>query len=663
MNGRTPERSDAAHAELRALVEVYTRHTPDLDRVPGDHETLLATAARAHRVLADRRSAGEQLIRVRPPHVDPDDDTAGGRAPAAVVEIVADDMPFLVDAVLGSLRRLGAEPQRVIHPIVVVRRDGAGVLTEVLAAADPATPPGDAVVESWIHVDLEEAPADPGAVEQDVAEALEGVREIVEDTPAMVAAAADLARRVPDAGVAAMLRWLADGHLTFLGHRRYRAVDGELRAVPGSGLGVLRRAPAEAFAVHGDDGTAEPLVLTRVRVPGPLTPAHPYYVAVRTFDASGRLTGEHRFLGMLTVPALYESVLDIPLVAQRVRGAIRRAGFPLESYSGQRMLDVISGLPREELFGATEADLHDTALGVLAVAGRRAVRLFVRADPYRRFLSCLVYLPRDRYTTSSRMAMAAVLERRLGGRRVDFTVRVTESDLAQVHFTVHTDPQAPTPDVDRAALEDELTEAVRTWDDRLLSAPGGDEVAALLAGVPDEYKAVVGPARAVEDLRRVAALREPGDFGVRLHPEPDETSRAHFRCTLHLAGEPVTLTAVLPLLQHLGVDVLDERPAEIVRPDGLRCWLYDFGLRPDDATRAAIADRPAAEVAAGFCAAFTAALRGDVESDRFSALVLRAGLPWREVAVLRAYARYARQLGPTYGSQYIADTLLAHPRV
>ena len=214
-------------------------------------------------------------------------------------------------------------------------------------------------------------------------------------------------------------------------------------------------------------------------------------------------------------------------------------------------------------------------------------------------------------------------------------------------------------DIDVAALQDELTDVVRTWDDRLLAHPDTDELEPLLSGVSEIYKAAVKPAHAVADLRHIAALDGPGDFDVRLYSASGAADER--RLTLYLAGAPATLTAVLPVLQQLGVDVLDERPAEFLRPDGVRCWLYDFGLRLDEATMAAIAGRSEAEREQAFCSAFRAAWRGDAESDWFAALVLRAGLPWREVAVLRAYARYARQLGSSFGLIYVADILLANP--
>ena len=660
--------ADAIDAALDTL---YRRHSPDLRVGP-----ILRAAARAHREFAGRRASGQELIRLRDDTVQeatPDEQDAG-RA-TSVLEIVTDDMPYLVESVLAAVRRAGGEALRVIHPIVVVERAPDGELRAVLPDADPAAPPAGAIAESWIHVDLG-GPA-PAGLDTAIADVLHDVREVVDDAPAMAQQARELADQLLADGllggdrsdparvtraddVANLLRWLADGHFTFLGHR-YLAVADDRFTPEGPGLGVLRHDSAVTATLTSDrvGNPPELLVFTRATAKSRvLRPVQPYYVAVRVIDSTGRLRGEHRFLGMLTVSALYENVLDIPVVERHVRGAIQRAGFPLPSYSGQQMLEMLSALPREELFSGTEQQLHDTAVGVLAVAGRRAVRVFLRPDAYHRFVSCLVYVPRDRYTTSSRIAMAEVLRRDLRGTSVDFTVRLTESALALVHFTVHTDPEVTPEPVDVEDLQDELAEAIRTWDDRLQSLPGSAEVVDLLPGVPEAYKAGVDPAQALVDLRYVAALSGPGDFGLRLYAPSGGQEQ---RFTLYLAGAPATLTAVLPVLQQLGVDVLDERPSEIVRPDGLRCWTYDFGLSLDVATQAALADRAHTEVAAQFTAAFGAAWRGEAESDGFSALVLRTGLTWREVAVLRAYARYARQLGNTYGVNYMADTLLAHP--
>ncbi|MCF7547651.1 NAD-glutamate dehydrogenase [Pseudonocardia sp. WMMC193] len=619
--------------ELDALTEVYARHTPadggTAEGVP------LREVARAHRALAARRMAGEPLVRVE------------GR----VAELVTDDMPFLVGSMLAAVDRAGGTVVRLLHPIVVVRRDAVGDLLEVLPEADPAQPPPGALAESWIRLELDGI-TDPEGLAHTLRETLHDVREVVEDGDRMERRALSLADELPPGEVADFLRWLADDHYTFLGYRHYTAAGGVLTAEPASGLGVLR-GDALGSGVFAPDGGSEQLILTRAGMRSRVLRAvHPYVVGLRTFAPDGTPTGEHRFLGMLTVPALYESVLDIPVVAGRVLGAIQRAGFPVESFSGQQMLEILSGLPREELFSASEEYLHDIAVGVLGLSGRRAVRPFLRFDPHQRFVSCLVYLPRDRYTTTSRLAMAAVLREQLHGSVVDYTARVTEATYALVHFTVHTDAEPARPDPEE--LTDALTEAARTWDDRLVArlGPKATTVPGLLAGIPDSYKAGVSPDRAVEDLRRILALPEHG-FDVRLYPAGDER-----RLTLYL-DEPVTLTRVLPILQHLGVEVVDEHPSEFTRPDGRRCWLYDFGLRI--VGDSGYADESQLELA--FCAAFRATWSGEAEADRFSALVLRAGLHWREAAVLRAYARYARQVGSTFGVNYMAETLCSQPAV
>ena len=452
----------APDTEMTDLVALYARHAPDLERMPGDAVPLLLAAARSHLQLASWRTSREPLIRVYRPDADaeqkPDDAGTNGSAGALVVEIVTDDMPFLVESVQAAAVRAGCEVQRVIHPIVVVRRTDSGDLAEVLTAADPADPPPGTLAESWIHLDLEPAPVRPADLEAALGQVLRDVRTIVEDGQAMVTRACELADALPTepvvaggtrpADVAELLRWLADGHFTFVGYCYYAAATtgdtAELRPDPSTGLGALgpKSSVSATFVPRVDtvDDLDDVLVITRANAISPLRAVHPYYLAVRTVEPGGRLVGEHRFLGTLTVSALYESVLDIPVVEARARAAIHSAGFPLESYSGQAMLEVISGLPREELFSASEQTLHDTAVGVLAMAGRRAVRLFLRPDPYRRFISALVYLPRDRYTTESRLAMAEVLRQPArrplrGGHRAGLRIQPGPRPVHRAHRT------------------------------------------------------------------------------------------------------------------------------------------------------------------------------------------------------------------------------------
>ncbi|MFP5072225.1 NAD-glutamate dehydrogenase [Pseudonocardia nantongensis] len=686
--GGEPRPGSGAAADL---VRRYTRHTVEPESGTGAELPGPATVVDSHLALAAHREPGRAVV-----------DVVEGPSGATAVEVVTDDMPYLVESVLAGIGQLGGIVRRVIHPILVVHRDG-GTLAGVDHDADPAEP-GEGRAESWMHLDLvPNADVDPAALHAELERTLSDVRQVVDDTAAMTTRARALADDLAAAQtgqtaaatngahpgeVADLLRWLVDDHFTFVGYRHYSRREGRLRPDTDTGLGVLRPDDAganvflpESAATGGtaaptaadrdDENTPDPaadtgiLLITRASEPTRVLRAvHPYYVGIRTRDADGSVTGEHRFLGMLTVPARHESVLDIPVVAHRIRSAIRRAGFPADSYSGQQMLEVFSVLPRGELFASSTRRLHDTGVGVLAASERRAVRLFVHPDPYRRFLSCLVYLPRDRYTTGTRLAVTDLLRERLGGTEVSYTAQVGDAPLAMLHLLVTIDPAGGTADYDVAALQDEVTETTRSWDDRLIAALGdaGPTARPMLAGVPESYKAGVEPARAVEDLRRLMALEPDGRdaFDLRLYKSVDD----EVRFALYVGDAPVTLTDVLPLLQQLDVEVVDERPFEFVRPDGRRCWLYDFGLRPPQPAGApAVPTVTVSDAGTRFEEAFAAAWRGDAESDRFSALVLRAGLHWREAAVLRAYSRYARQLGGLFTLQYTANVLVAHPQV
>ncbi|ANY10208.1 NAD-glutamate dehydrogenase [Pseudonocardia sp. HH130630-07] len=656
--------------EAAELVRLYTRNTPQAESNGGPALPGPASVVDAHLALAAQRDPGRAAVAVVP--------GAGG---SASVDIVTDDMRYLVESVLAGVGRAGGTVRRVVHPIVVVRRSEDGSLLGVDPAADPSAP-GEAQAESWMHLDVA-GQSDPEALRAELERTLADVRQVVDDSAAMTLRARALADDLGGAAaatspeddeilpseVADLLRWLVDEHFVFVGYRHYARRDGRLQPDTATGLGVLRPDDAGAglFLPGEDDpGAAEPsgpLLITRAsersRV---LRAVHPYYVGVRTRDADGTVTGEHRFLGMLTVPARHESVLDIPVVSRRIRGAIRGAGFPADSYSGQQMLEVFSVLPRAELFASSERRLQETGVGVLEASGRRAVRLFVHPDPYRRFLSCLVYLPRDRYTTDTRLRVTEILRSRLDGTDTTYTAQVGDAELAMLHLTIATDPAAEPVSYDLPALQDEVARATRSWNDLLVAALGatGPSARPLLDGVPESYKAGVEPHRAVEDLRRLLALDAEHPFDLRLY----RSAADDIRFALYLDDSPVTLTDVLPLLQQLDVDVVDERPYEFVRPDGRRCWLYDFGVcAPKPAGAPAVPTVTVEDAGARFEAAFAAAWRGDAESDRFSALVLRAGLHWREAAILRAYSRYTRQLGGLFTHQYTANVLVAHPQV
>nr|WP_231642160.1 NAD-glutamate dehydrogenase [Nocardia sp. NRRL S-836] len=681
------ERAAANAPELADLIRLFYRHVP-AEEVNDDDPVDLVGAVRSNYQLAESRVPGRAAVRILNPTRSQD----GWQCPVTVVQVVTDDMPYLVDSVASELTRGGVQVQRVVHPIVVVRRDPVtGERLEVLPTADPADPPADALAESWmnIEVDLLTDADRARELESRLLSVLTDVREVVEDTDRMASTALQLADELEKdtsneacADAAKLLRWLADGHFTFMGYRQYELVeednDPALRAVLASGLGVLRQDSLAARRLtEGPDNGAqalspELLVLTQASAQSSVhRSVYPYYVGVKTFDAAGNVTGEHRFLGIFSTTALHEDVLDIPVIERRVRDVIHRAGFPLQSYSGQRMLEVIQNYPRTELFSVDEEWLYQTTTGVIALAERRRLRLFLRRDPYGRFFSCLVYLPRDRYTTTSRLAMQEVLLAELGGLNLEYSARVGESALARVHFMVHRDPQR-TLEPDTQAIQLKLAEAVRSWDDRMVEAVGGghgelgaesatEQGQRFAAVFPEAYKEDFPASTGLEDYRRIEALVE-GDLDMVFYV-PDNAEPGERRFKLFVTGDGITLSDVLPMLQRMGVIVVDERPYEIAREDGVRCWIYDFGLRIDKAALAQLSEADLEHVRVRFQDAFAAVWRGEAEVDRFNSLVLQGGLTWQQAAMLRAYTKYLRQAGTPYSQDYIEDAVLGHTSV
>ncbi|SDP61513.1 glutamate dehydrogenase [Actinopolyspora xinjiangensis] len=698
------ERAVRTVPELAHLLRTYYRHVP-AEEVVGEEPDDLAGALLSHYELARHRTPGRPLVRI----FNPTRAEQGWYSPASVVQLVTDDMPYLVDSVIAELSRAGAQVQRVVHPIVVVRRDVAGELHEVLPDADPSNPPEGTLAESWMFLEIDRlVDADRIAeLENGLLTVLTDVREVVEDTDRMHQTARELADSlettaspVPQEQTtdgAALLRWLADGHFTFLGYRHDEVVRDEetgsatLRPVLASGLGVLRsdsgtaRNLSTGQDVLVDSSPDELLVLTQANASSPVHRAgHPFYVGVKTFDAEGVTVGEHRFIGLFTTTALHENVLEIPVIARRAREVIHRAGFPIESYSGQRMLEEIQSYPRTELF-ATDADtLLEIITGVLALAERRKLKPFLRRDPYGRFFSCLVYLPRDRYTTRSRLAMQEVLLAELGGTGLEYSTRVGESALARVHFVVHTEPGTRfDPDVNR--VQRRLSEAIRTWDDDMVeqveSERLGDRVEARRNGglvafgsettsqaglryasaFPEAYKEDFGAADGLVDLHRLETLSQPGDLAMSFYV-PRDAGPGDRRFKMFLT-ERVTLSMVLPVLQSMGVEVVDERPYEITLDDDTVRWIFDFGLRPERGLLEQSGGERIDTLRERFEEAFHASWQGDSEVDRFNSLVLRAGLTWRQTAVLRAYAKYLRQVGVAYSQDYIEDALITHEAI
>ncbi|MFF1475998.1 NAD-glutamate dehydrogenase [Streptomyces sp. NPDC058301] len=691
--GAAGEEGPAQDAVLGYLQRYYLHTAPEdlTDRDPVD----VFGAALSHHRLAENRPQGTASVRVHTPTVEEN----GWTCSHSVVEVVTDDMPFLVDSVTNELSRQSRGIHVVIHPQVVVRRDVTGRLLEVLdTGAQTGGLPHDALTESWIHVEIDRETdrADLKQITADLQRVLSDVREAVEDWEKMRDAALRIADELPKEPKAGdlrdeevdeareLLRWLSDDHFTFLGFREYELrEDDSLAAVAGTGLGILRSDPQHAgddahpvspsFERLPADARAKArehklLVLTKANSRATVhRPSYLDYVGVKKFDDSGNVVGERRFLGLFSSAAYTESVRRVPVVRRKVAEVLRGAGFSPNSHDGRDLLQILETYPRDELFQTPADQLRSIVTSVLYLQERRRLRLYLRQDEYGRYYSALIYLPRDRYTTGVRLRLIDILKEELGGISVDFTAWNTESILSRLHFVVRVPAGTELPDLtdaDTERIETRLVEAARSWADGFsdaLNAECGEERAAELLrryghAFPEGYKADHSPRAAVADLVHLEQLTHGRkDFALSLY-EPVNAAPGERRFKIYRIGEQVSLSAVLPVLQRLGVEVTDERPYELRCADRTHAWIYDFGLRLPKKLNGN-GDYLADDARERFQEAFAATWTGAAENDGFNSLVLRAGLNWRQAMVLRAYAKYLRQAGSTFSQDYMEDTL------
>ncbi|GAA2242157.1 NAD-glutamate dehydrogenase [Kitasatospora cystarginea] len=685
-----------SNGALTAYLHHYYLHTAPEDLIDRDPVDVYGAAA-SHYRLGLKRPQGTAEVRVYTPTVEENGWSCGH----TVVEVVTDDMPFLVDSVTNELTRQDRGIHVVVHPQLVVRRDITGKLLEILdidacarSQAAGAEWPADAVVESWMHIEIDRETdrEDLRSIEANLRRVLGDVREVVEDWTKMRDSALRLADELaeqPPAHLAEqevgeaweLMRWLADDHFTFLGYREYLLAEhqGEevLRAVPGTGLGILRSDPvshdadhhpvSEAFGrlsapVRAKAHEKKLLVLTKANSRATVhRPAYLDYVGVKKFDANGEVIGERRFLGLFSSAAYTESVTRIPVVRRKVQEVLADSGFSNESHDGRDLLQILETFPRDEIFQTPAAGLLSIASSVLYLQERRRLRLFLRQDEYARYFSALIYLPRDRYNTRVRERITAILKDELNGDTIDYTIYSTESVLTRLHLVVRVAKGSELPqlsDTDIERIEAKLVEAARFWMDGLhdqLHLELGEEKAAELGrkyanAFPDGYRADFTARTAVADLKHIESLSGEGDFRLNLY-QPVGAGDDERRFKIYRVGGPISLTEVLPVLQHLGVEVLDEHPYALTRADGTTAWVVDFGLRLREVTGLT------EEARERFQETFAATWTGQAENDRFNELVMTAGLNWRQAMVLRAYAKYLRQAGSTFSQDYMEDAL------
>ncbi len=662
----------------------YYRDMPVEDFVDTPAADLYG-AALGHWNYAVQREPGAAKIHV----YNPQPEQHGWHSNHTIIDIVADDKSFLVDSLSMALDAMGLARFLLLHPVMRVKRDETGRLLAVLD--DDANDEG-AVTEAWMHFEVA-CRTDRSAIEDirdRLTSVLDDVNACVDDwrpmTERLVAILEDLTTQPPDLPAAELeegiefLRWIGDDHFTFLGYREYELVkkDGQdvLRSVADSGLGLLRNPGASEFSTSFGNLPAkerklahkrELLIITKSNARSPVhRPGYMDHISVKQFDGRGKVTGERRFVGLFTSAAYIRSVRYIPILRKKVDATLARARFPESSHASKALLHILETFPRDEFFHIDEDTLFETAMGILHLQERQRIRVFVHRERFGRTYSCLVFIPRERYNTRARDVTQSILEETFEAELADFSVQLSESSLARLYFMLRVSPRQKV-EVDIKSLEARLHDATRAWNDDLAEAIidyfGEEEQGMRLLGrygksFSAAYQEIYSATVAVRDIAKMESL-EPGPHGLAMTLyRPLEMPAEQIRLKLFRPDTPVSLSDALPMLENMGLTVAQESPARVVRDDGTFVWMHDFRLAHQEGPELDIDD-----VQELFQDAFARIWRGDVENDGFNHLVLRARISWREIVIVRAYAKYMRQMGVTYSQDYMVETLLANPEL
>ncbi len=663
-------------ATAENFIRQYFEHVPAEDIIGGDPANLFG-ALRAHWRFGASRSPGKAKVRV----YNPSPAKMGWQSQHTVVEVVTDDMPFLVDSLSAELHRQELFVHKIIHPIFRLRRSQSGNLREILEPCAPANVGG---AESFMHIELTRQSADRlSGIQADLEAVLDDIRAAVEDWRYMREKMAEVVIElesqpatsftVEDVNeVRDFLHWAHANNFTFLGFREYlyKKSGGKMvvRINRQSGLGVLRDPDITVFrelrAFVKQSGL---LMVTKTNQRSTIhRPVPMDAIGIRRLDSKGKVIGQYLFVGLLTASAYHSSPREIPVLRRKVLKIFERAGMPPNSHDGKALFNVLETFPRDELFQSSEEHLFLTSLGIMNLQQRPRVALFVRRDEYERFISCLVYFPRALFSTDLRRRVYDILEEAFAGKVGAHYSQLGEMPLARFHIIVRTKPgQVPLYDADE--IEARLADAARTWSDHLqqilVNAHGEEEGSMLYLryrrAFRSDYRERFGAETAVADIAKVEQTLDSGELGMGLR-RPAAAAANKFWFRVYHPEQPIPLSDVLPMLEHMGLRVISEIPYTIhpQSPGAPLVMVHDFELETRSGGGVDLDS-----IRDNFKNAFARIWRGEVESDGFNALVPGAGLTWRQVVVLRAYCKYLRQAGCTFSQAYMEQTLVNNPRM
>ncbi len=662
---------------LGALDQLFTNSSPD-DLVDFEAEEIYGSTLALWKFAAHRKP-GVASARMYNPRMS----EQGWSCSHTVLEIVNDDMPFLVDSVIAFLTERGLGIHSLIHPVLAVKRGAEGERIELLGSAAEG-----GISESLIQVQLDQI-GDEAKLSQYRSELVQVMRDVrlsVADWKPMMARLADatdaLRKGAPKKAKGAtadaieFLEWLAENHFTFLGYREFRIDAGgtSFSQVDGASLGLMRdtkftvlRDPDGNFADWSPEmdvfvSDVSPLMVIKANRRSTVhRPTHFDLIGVKKFDAKGKVIGEHVFIGHFTATAYNRSPRAIPLLRQKVQRLIEQAGFAPTSHDGKALTNVLETYPRDELFQSSDEQLYRNAMGVLHLATRPRTCLFVRPDRFGRFVSCLIYIPRERYNTERRVKIGEILSEGFEGRIANWTPTFVSDVLTRLHFVIAlTGKDASTRDT--ADIEAQIVAAVRSWGDHLRDAlvdvkgeHEGNRLHSLYsagfnAAYQDDFNAVM----AIADVERMENLSDPAELEMKFYRRlEDPESSVRFK--LFRLDAAVPLSDSLPMLENMGFRILEEHPFTVIR-GGQEIWIHDFLMRS-----ATGADVDISSLREKLEETFASLWADAIDDDPLNRLVLVAGLTVRETALLRAYGSFLRQAKIPYSVTYMEDSLIENP--
>jgi glutamate dehydrogenase len=615
----------------------------------------------------------------------PDLESDGWQSTHTVIYILHPNMPFLIDSVRMAINQREIGTHSIQHSILKVERDSKGTLKKLFA---PKKTSKGAEYEAFIvlEIDRHSDPKDLRHLEEVMHQILHEVRIAVSDFPILTdkidKIAGELEKSSADIQAEereearAFLQWLVRDHFTFLGYDEYDFVKAkgglEVRRVEGSELGILRvnnERPDRVKLSELPQRTRHEMTRTddififaksaqRSRVH---RPAYPDYIAVKKFNDKGEVVGERRFLGLYTARAYNERPDEIPLLRRKYQAVMKRSGFLRDDYAGKELEQILTVYPRDELFQIDTDELLNTAKSILYIQERRRIELFMREDVYGQFVTCLAFFPRDVYNTELRLKVEDVLMEKLEAEDIEFVTHFSESPLARVQFTIRV-PQVENRQLPLAELREKAVELAQSWRDGLSEAltetygeESGNELYRLFGtSFPASYQDMFSPRRAAIDLEHISAAVRQDTLTMSFYRAlEEEEDTLHFK--LFYPNEPLPLSDVMPIFENLGFRVIGEHPFEVVDRQGGVVWIHDFTLKTG-AGRSVDIHR----IRPIFEELFRRVWYGEAENDAFNRLMLASYMSWREIALLRTYARYMRQIRFSNSQSFISSTLVNH---